>query len=115
MLDNCIYCGIIELDLRGDNEMRTIRNPEKWIGRKPTGMNWEQHRRVIDNCDNCQRLYNPDDLHALLYPTSAADFALQKAVRVEEAQGFCPDCLAEIEADADAIDPNWRHRHGLVA
>lgn len=96
---------------------RAMNNPESWIGRRvPRDIRpVEYHNGVMyDTCDDCQGFYRADDLHALLFPISDADFSLQKELGVEEAQGFCPDCLGEIEAQADLIDPMWRVRHGIL-
>ena len=90
-----------------------IRNPEKWYGKQAPNIEWEHLWRSIDQCNNCQCLEHPDNLHSLLYPASETDFALQEAVSVEEAQSFCPTCLEQIEIAADAFDPAWRKRHGL--
>jgi len=38
-------------------------------------------------------------------------WALQEALGVEEAQAFCEACLAEIEADAERIEPGWYERY----
>ena len=94
--------------------MSKVQNPEAWYGKRlPKGMEWEHVWRMIDKCDDCQKMYHPNNLHSLLYPVTEADFILQKALHIEEAQSFCPDCLAAIEKEADAIDPEWRKRHGL--
>lgn len=91
-----------------------MRNPAKWIGKTcPSNLKWSHHLGTIDKCDDCQRLFATDDLHALLYPISPDDFNLQRSLRIEEAQGFCPDCLELLERDADSVDPDWRRRHGL--
>lgn len=89
--------------------MATMRNPQAWYG-KPAKTAPQWGHLEIDKCDDCQRLFHPDNLHALLWPQCEADRELQKALRVEEAQGFCPDCLMRIEAEADKIDPEWRKR-----
>jgi len=93
--------------------MATMRNPEKWIGKRVEHLVWEQHMAHYDICDDCQQFNEASNLHALLYPQSAQDWKLQEALGVEEAQGFCPDCLAAIEAEADEIDEQWRQRHGI--
>ena len=91
-----------------------VRSPLAWVGKKvPSSMYWDHHWRTIDRCDDCQRMWLSDEMFSLLYPQSPADFALQREVGVEECQTFCPDCLAEIEADADRVDPDWRKRHCL--
>lgn len=94
------------------SKKRMMRNPELWIGRRiPSDMS-DDHLWDWGVCDDCQRFYHLDQMHALLWPISEADWLLQKAVGVEEAQSFCADCLAEIQADADKVDPEWRKRHG---
>ena len=102
---------------------RKIRTPEAWVGKRVDHLDWEhsvspEDGRMVwwnyDICDDCQRFFKTDDLHALLYPQSEADWVLQKKLHVEEAQSFCPDCLSWIEDEADAIDPDWRKRHGYA-
>lgn len=91
-----------------------MRNPEAWYGKKaPSNLEWEPHWKVIDKCDDCQCFARPEDLHPLFYPQSEADWGLQETLHVEEAQSFCPACLAAIEREADKVDPEWRKRHGL--
>jgi hypothetical protein len=68
-------------------------------------------RIEMGTCDNCHRAINADNLHNLLYPVEQADFDLQVALHIEEAQAFCPRCLTQIERDADALQPEWSERH----
>lgn len=106
--------------MRAKRHKRQMRNPEKWIGKLvPGDMELVQTigngRELImyDTCDNCQAFHRLNNLHALLWPMSEADWKLQKALHVEEAQGFCPDCLGWFETEADKLDPEWRMRQGL--
>lgn len=95
--------------------MRKMKNPKRWIGRKaPRDLDWEEHWTEIDVCDNCRVFHHPDDLASFLYPMCDADFDLQDALHIEEAQSFCPACLEELARDADKIDPDWSRRHGLT-
>lgn len=97
----------------GYRKKRKMRNPDLWIGRRiPHDMD-ANHLWDFSTCDNCGGFYRADDLHALLWPESAADWLLQELVGVEEAQGFCPDCLEAIQEEADEIDSEWRERHGI--
>ena len=91
---------------------RQMRDPEKWIGKKIKNLRWLHFWRVIDRCDDCQCFFWVNDLHPLLFPVTEEDFALQQRLHVEEAQSFCPDCLAVIEMEADKVDPQWAERHG---
>lgn len=68
---------------------------------------------MYSKCDDCQHFHLLEGLHALLWPMSKADQVLQDALHVEEAQGFCPDCLAQFETEADRLDPEWRVRQRL--
>ena len=95
-------------------EIKKMQNPEAWIGKRiPRNIDANQIDLEYDFCDNCQKLYRATELHALLYPQTKADWGLQQKLHVEEAQGFCPDCLNEIEMAADKIDPNWHKRTGI--
>ena len=92
-----------------------MRRPEKWVGKLVKHLDWEtdwywEH----DLCDWCRRFFRFEDLHSLLYPQSPEDWTLQKRLHVEEAMGFCPDCLIELEIRADAVDSDWRRRHWLA-
>lgn len=92
---------------------RQMRNPEAWIGKKAEHLNYDRFLSDYDKCDDCQKFFKAEDMHALLYPMTDADIKLQRAVGVEEAQTFCPDCLGWIMDDADEMDPEWRKRHFL--
>lgn len=96
----------------GHVKKRIMRNPELWIGRRIPSDIDDDRWWDYGTCDDCGRFYHLDGMHALLWPMSEADWLLQKAVGVEEAMSFCPDCLAQIQEDADEIDPEWRVRHG---
>lgn len=97
---------------------RKMRNPEAWVGKTlPKNLDCSSIFHGVakyDLCDNCQRLFRVDDLHALVQPICESDWAIQEACRVEEAMGFCPDCLEEIEDQADRIDPEWRNKHNAA-
>lgn len=100
------------------NPRRTVKlqHPEKFIGKRvPRNYDWDGYM-VGDFalCDDCQRLFRIDDMHALLQPQTQADAELQRKLHTEEAQSYCPDCLTKLEREADAIDPEWRVRHGLA-
>lgn len=94
------------------SKKRMMRNPNLWIGRRISSNIDDDRWWDYGTCDDCQRFYHLDDMHALLWPMSEADWLLQEAVGVEEAMSFCADCLIEIQAEADTIDPQWRVRHG---
>lgn len=94
--------------------IRQMRNPEAWIGKRAEHLNYDRFLADYDKCDDCGHFHKVEDMHALLYPMTQADMKLQRAVGVEEAQTFCPDCLGWIEDGADGIDPGWRRRHFLA-
>lgn len=99
-------------------QKRRMRQPELWIGRRiPTDLDYEYSMWIwmeYDKCDDCQCFYSWNDLHALLWPMSEADWKLQERVHVEEAESFCPACLRQIKMEADAVDPEWRERRWMV-
>ena len=95
----------------GTHQKRKMQDPTAWIGRRlPCSLDarrwWD-----YDTCDNCGAFYHYDDLRSFISPQSEADWALQEALGVEEAQAFCEACLAEIEADAERIEPGWYERY----
>jgi hypothetical protein len=92
--------------------VKIIRNPEKWIGKR-TPKNYDDSAMQLDycTCDHCRRWYKWDDLHNLLYPVSSYDTWLQKQLHIEEAEGYCPECLTRLECEAEKIDADWLAHH----
>ena len=91
-----------------------MRTPSKWIGKRiPKNLDIESEWDY-SICGNCGCFYHQDSLWGFIYPVDDADFELQDALHIEEAQGFCQPCCDELADESDAIDPEWRVRHGLV-